>query len=686
MVLFATIAPAWAEISLPAILADHAVLQQSEKARIWGKAASGEKVSVTIDGTSAETIAGADGKWKVELNLKSKGPGPFDLVVKGKNQIVLKDVLVGEVWLCCGQSNMQAPLYCTLSFKEEVAQSANPFLRQFCVDRIGSVKPLDEVGGKWTVASSSTSGGFTAVGYYFGKTVQKELKVPVGLVNASWDSSSVEAWTSQEALDKDEVLKKEKDKWITLGERFKEYVACYQEWEKKFQRQDRPTASPDIFAAPNVPTEDWKAVKIPGSLAGNGLPDAGVVWLRHRIKIDTSQTNKDLRLWLSELRLGKVYWDGVKVDEVTSDVLRFVPLWNPSQPWAFVVPAKLLKEGESTLAIRLFSPAGNARLAIDEKNCPLMAGEWLAKTEYALPALDAAGKTAYPGMPPVKGLPEKLMPSFPFSGMINPILPYAIKGVIWYQGEANAWEPATYPKKFVLLVNDWRAHWGNELPFYFCQMPSMGAIKSTALGESTSAQFREAQSMALALPNTGQAILMDTADADLHPRNKKDPGERLARIALAKTYGRKVVFSGPVYESMRVEGNKVRLAFRCTDGGLFAKPLPAEYVLRYESVSPDVPVTAPLVLPSPGSELQGFAIRGEDGHWKWANAKIERSSDKPPVADTVVVWSDEVSKPVALRYGWADNPTCNLYNGAGLPTSPFRTDPPAMSPASFTNK
>jgi len=684
LVFFTATSSSPADITLPAIISDHAVLQRSEKACVWGKADSAEKVSVCIGGTTAETTAGADGRWKVELNLKSKGPGPYDLVIKGKNQIVVKDVLFGEVWICCGQSNMEYNLNGTLSFREEVAESANPFLRQFRVDHVASAKPLGEVGGKWTVAGPDSSGAFTAVGYYFGKAVQKDLKVPVGLVNASWFASPVEAWTSQEALDKVEALKKEKDKWVTLDERFGAYVKRWQEWKTKYGRQDHPAANADIFAAPDVSMEDWKAVKVPGALAGNGLPDAGVIWLRHKIKIDASQANKELSLTLPELRLGQVYWDGVKIDEVAPDILRAAMSWRP--PWDIHVPAKLVKEGASTLAIRLFTPAGGPQLLTDEKGCPLMAGEWLAKSEYELPALDEEGMSAYPGMPPVKGLPKYLMPSYLFSGMINPILPYAIKGVIWYQGEANAWEPAAYLKKFSLLVNDWRGRWGSDLPFFYCQMPSMGAVKSTALTESSPAQFREAQSMALSLPDTGQAILMDISDTDLHPRNKKDPGERLARIALAKTYGRKIAFSGPVYESMSVEGNKIRLAFRYAEGGLVAKPLPGDYILRYKSVSPDVPETAPLELPSPGSELQGFAVRGENGQWKWASAKIVRSSGNPPGSDTVVAWSDEVSQPVALRYGWADNPSCNLYNGEGLPASPFRTDPPAVNANGATGK
>lgn len=666
-----------ADVSLPAILSDHAILQRSRTAHIWGKAAAGEKVHVDLGGTRAEATAGARGKWLVTLDLNSKAQGPFDLVVEATNKIVVKDVLIGEVWLCAGQSNMEFGLAGSLGASEEIARSANPRLRQFCVNHVGSATPMDDVGGIWTVCEPATVGRWSAVGYYFGKAVQKEMNVPVGLVNASWDSANVETFISQEALDTNETLRKEKDKWVHLDDRFEEFTVRYRKWEKAYQRQDHPVENPDSYAAPNVPIDTWKPLKTSAPFAASGLPDAGAVWLRHKIKIDASQSNKDLRLSFSELRFGSVYWDGVKIDEIAPNVLRTAVGWEP--PWTTVVPAKLVKEGESTLAIRVFSPAGDARVQIDTKKCPLLDGEWLARAEYGLPALDAAGRAAYPGMPPVKSLIERLMPSYLFSGMINPLLPYSIKGVIWYQGEANWFEPAAYSRKFRLLINDWRARWGSSLPFYFCQMPAMGKPKSIELGESKFAELREAQSAALTLPNTGQAVLFDTADADLHPRNKKDPAERLARIALARTYGRKMVFSGPVFESMRVDGNLLRVKFRNADGGLVARPLPAEYALRYESVSPDVPVTAPLLLPSPKSKLQGFAIRGGDGKWRWADARIEHTAGAPLATGTVVVWSDAVSSPVAVRYAWADNPTANLYNGAGLPSAPFRSDPPVSN-------
>ena len=288
-------------------------------------------------------------------------------------------------------------------------------------------------------------------------------------------------------------------------------------------------------------------------------------------------------------------------------------------------------------------------------------GEWLARAEYEFPALDAKALASAP-KPPASVLGEMNCPSSIFNGMIAPILPYAIRGVIWYQGENNCRRAYQYRTAFPLMISGWRKQWNQgDFPFYFCQLANHLGKKPTP-DESTWAELRDAQSVALKLPNTGQAVLVDVGEsADIHPRNKKDAGERLALIALAKDFGKSLPYSGPVFDSLKIEGHKAILTFRHTDGGLIAKPLAATY-----DVSSKANMTAPLVRNSPNSQLEGFAICGQDKQWVWADAKIE--------GDKVVVTSDKVAVPVAVRYAWADNPTCNLYNGANLPASPFRTD------------
>jgi sialate O-acetylesterase len=263
--------------------------------------------------------------------------------------------------------------------------------------------------------------------------------------------------------------------------------------------------------------------------------------------------------------------------------------------------------------------------------------------------------------------------SFLFNGMVRPIIPYAIQGVIWYQGEENTSRAYQYRTAFPLLISDWRKQWNQgDFQFYFCQLPNHRP-KASIPGESGWAELREAQSLALKLPNTGQAVTIDIGESgDIHPRNKKDVGERLALIALAKDYGKAIPFSGPVYDSMKVESGKAILSFLHTEGGLAAKPLPEKDLVKYLTNE-----TAPLVRNSPNSELEGFAICGEERKWVWADAMIQ--------GQNVIVWSDKVPSPVAVRYAWADNPTCNLVNSAGLPASPFRTDdfPPFTGNAKY---
>ena len=327
-----------------------------------------------------------------------------------------------------------------------------------------------------------------------------------------------------------------------------------------------------------------------------------------------------------------------------------------------------VKVGKNILAIRLYEPTRPAVFPADtggpragSGGSIKLEGEWLAKTEYEFPAIPAEKLAAAPQPLVIPPSPIHVA-SFLFNGMVRPIIPYAIRGVIWYQGEANTSRAYQYRTTFPLLISDWRKQWNQgDFPFYFCQLP-IYRPKASMPGESGWAELREAQSLALKLPNVGQAVTIDVGETgNLHPRNKKDVGERLALIALAKDYGKAIPFSGPVYDSMKVESGKAILSFLHTDGGLTAKPLPETDV-----VSSLTNETATLVRNSPNSQLEGFAICGEDRNWIWSDAKID--------GDNVIVWSDKVPSPLAVRYAWADNPTCNLTNGSGLPASPFRTD------------
>jgi len=490
---------AMADVQLPSIISDHMVLKKGPAIPIWGKAEPGEAVKVTLGDASAKATADASGKWIASLDLSESKAGPFTLNIAGKNQIAVNDVLVGEVWLASGQSNMAMMLDATIDAEKEIANSANQQIRQFRVERTEAAEPADNCKGAWTVAGPETAPKFSAVAYFFAKRLNKELGRPVGIINSSVGGTPCEAWTSPQAIDTVPHLK-----------------------------QARETA-------------------------------------------------------LNALK-------------------------NPEPP----VAAK-------------------------------------------------KGARRKPGR-------SHSEPSCLFNGMINPVIPYALSGAIWYQGEANAPRAWQYRTAFPLMITDWRTQWKQgDFPFYFCQLANFDKNKLPDLADSPWAELREAQSMALKLPNTGQSVLIDVGEkGDIHPRNKQTPGDRLAIIALANKYGRKIPFSGPVFQSKKIEGDKIRLKFSHTDGGLVAKPLPDTINVKSMDKKTGKGITEPLVRKSPNSELEGFAIRGEDKTWVWADAKID--------GDSVVVWSDKVPKPLDVRYAWADYPVCNLYNKADLPACPFRTD------------
>lgn len=655
-------AVARADVKLPAIISSHMVLEKTAKVPIWGKADPGEEVTVTFDGRTAKTTADASGKWMTTLDLKDSAPGPFEMTVAGKNKLTLSDVLVGEVWVASGQSNMEWQLANTLDADKEIAASANPMLRQFMVAKNATTEPLDNTTGSWVPASPTTSGWFSSVGYYFGKNLQNTLKIPVGIVNTSWGGTPSEAWTSAEALDTMPGLKERRESLqADLGvypAKKKAFVEGLTAWIKENGREDKPVADAAAYAGMDVPPDGWVPVKLPGAVTASGLSDAGAVWLRK--DIDVSKISGDLGLNLPIDGYDRIYWNGKLISQTKYQDfpgLGAVRKWGPLN-----IPSADVRQGKNVLAIRLYEPVGPAKLS-----APLMAGtiplagEWLAKAEYSFPALDAA-KTAAAPRPPVKCPDAQQVAGTLYNGMINPILPYAIKGAIWYQGEANAGRAFQYRTAFPLMITDWRKQWDQgDFPFYFCQLANFMPKKAEP-GDSAWAELREAQSMTLSLPNTGEAVLIDIGESsNIHPRNKAEVGNRLSLIALARDYGKEAPFSGPVYDSMNIENGKAILSFKNTDGGLVAKALPETYTVN--SLSKE---TAPLVRNSPASQVEGFAICGEDHKWVWADAKID--------GDKVTVWSDKVPAPVAVRYAWADNPTCNLYNGAGLPASPFRTD------------
>lgn len=493
-------ADARAELKLPAVFSDHMVLQKDAAVPVWGWADPGESVSVSIAGQTKYAVADNSGQWSVKLD-KLTANAPVTLTVKGKNTIMIQDVLAGEVWLASGQSNMQLPVNDVWNAGQEKAAAHFPQIRMFTVEHHAAPTPQTNCGGQWVICSPETVGRFSAAAYFFARDLHQQLKAPVGMINASWGATPIETWTSLDCM-----------------ERQPEFTPVFKSWEAKI----------------NIPFDETKA---------------------------EAQYDQAMKAWKKNAEAWKA--EG-----------KPVPL-EPQKPVA--------------------------------------------------PRLD------------------KNYPGNDFNGMIAPIIPYAIRGAIWYQGENNAESeyPQLYAAQLPLLIQDWRQRWHQgDFPFAWVQLPNFQPrTDGSPLSSNKWSVVREAMLHTLSVTNTGMAVAIDVGESNhIHPKNKQAVGHRLALWALAKVYGEKIPFSGPLPAGQKINGDKITLSFTHTDEGLVAR----------------------------GGELKGFVIAGAEHHWVPATAQIH--------GDEVIVFNPEVKAPVAVRYAWADNPDCNLYNGAGLPASPFRTD------------
>ncbi len=648
-----------ADIRLPALISDHMVLVRSRAVPIWGNSDPGETVTVAFDSRTSQTVAGADGRWKVLLNLENTGPGPFQMTVKGQNEIVVSDVVVGAVWLAAGQSNMELPLQATLGAEAEIARSGNSLLRVFRVVKVGKPQPVEDCKGQWVPSDPKSSPAFTAVGYYFAQRIQRELRQPVGLIDGSWSGTYSEMWMSEGAIRSVESIRTGDARRRQLLAEYpalkKKFVDDYAVWLETNGRKDRPSANPAGFLS----SGDWSTIRLPGKISER--PVTGAVWIRKEIEVpaEALTSGQAFKVLLGDIEgFEQVYWNGTKVSETS-----YQSYPGAGYPRYFPVPPNLLHEGNNTIAVRIFAPALPPKIT----NAPgrfwaftvNLEGTWETKTEYELP-LPAPAVLANVPKPP--STPPLGNSSVIFNGTIHPLTNYAIDAVLWYQGESDASRAYEYRSALGAMIADWREKWKRpHLPFYICQLHAYGAKKPEP-GESEFAELRESQAAMLKLPGTAMTVLMDMGESgDDHPRNKRAVGERLASLVLAKQFGKNVPYAGPVFAAHKIEGRRIRIQFSHTEGGLSARQLPATF-----DVNTLAGKTAPLVRNSPQSALEGFTICGDDRRWVWADARIE--------GNTVLVWSATVPRPIAVRYGWANNPTVNLENGSGLPAAPFRTD------------
>ena len=635
---------AFADVRVPAIIGDNMVLQQGKKIRIWGWANPNEKVSVVFASQKANAVADVSGHWQTLLGPVKAG-GPFELTISASNTLTIKNVLVGEVWICSGQSNMEWPLINSQNGADAVAQANYPEIRLFTVQKTTSSTPLDDVKGQWIVTTPDKVGQFSAVGYFFGRELYQKLNVPVGLIHTSWGGTPAEAWTSNDALattsDLQPILARYQEGLKNVGERQQEYARRLAEWSQRNLYQDEGNKGEALgYAASQTNTADWPTMNLPQYFETAGLKMDGAIWFRKEIEIPQSWAGRSLELNLAAIDdFDTTYFNGTKVGGIGSETPN-----SYNVPRHYKIPAELVRAGKNVIAVRVFDSAGEGgfgagtmslRPSEGPEEAVSLGGPWSYKVELAL----TPKSPDWGSRPEAAGPTNQNSPSVLYNAMIAPLTPLTIRGAIWYQGESNAGRAYQYRTLFPTMIRNWRNAWGEgDFPFYYVQLANFQPIKD-APGESEWAELREAQTLTLHEPQTGMAVIIDIGEAkDIHPRNKVDVGHRLALWALANTYGEKIEYSGPLFQSFSIEGDKLRVKFRHAAG----------------------------LKTSDGGAPKGFAIAGEDHKFVWADARIE--------GDEVVLSSKEVTKPIAVRYAWADNPVCNLYNTIGLPASPFRSD------------
>jgi sialate O-acetylesterase len=645
-------------IDLPSIISNGMVLQQNTKISLWGQSCPGAKLEIKSSwGVRTSTKADSEGKWIAKLKTSAAG-GPFEIVFQtADTSIVVNNVLLGEVWICSGQSNMEMPMCgwppdSIYNSFAEIAAANYSDIRLYSVPRNAAPIPIDDCEAQWIECSPKNIRNFSATAYFFGRKIHQELNVPVGLIHASWGGTPAESWTSKE--------------YLADFPEFKDFVATLDSYEEKYdslikwmnllQSVDQPKDTQsyesinlnDIdYSLPEYDDSKWMTMTLPAFWENSSLPEFdGVVWFRKEFNLPASLVGKDLVLHLGAIDdMDASYVNGIKIGSFMKQ-----GFWKV--PRDYSIPAKILKVGKNVIAVQVFDNTGGGGiydkggLKIEQKNSSkneiILDGDWkfLPSAEMIKGKIYIYGKTEHtfadrPNLvKPISGYTSTAL----YNAMINPLVPYTIQGAIWYQGEANVGRGFQYRSLFPAMIKCWRNAWGQgDFPFYYVQIAPWNYSEETP---SASAEVREAQLMALEVPNTGMVVTTDIGNPfTIHPSNKQDIGVRLALWALAKTYGKdSIICSGPLYDKISIEGQKAIIHFKYAESGLIAK----------------------------GGPLTYFEIAGEDQKYYPAKAEIN--------GETIEVFCDKVKQPAAVRFGWNQIAEPNLFNGAGLPASPFRTD------------
>lgn len=620
-----------ASVRLPRLVSDGMVLQRGKPIKIWGWATPGEQVNISFNRQQVSTRAGQDGKWMLEMKAMQAG-GPHQMIIEGTNRIVLKNILLGDVWVCSGQSNMELTMQRVKDkYAAVIKTAANPLIRQFFVSTKYNFKAqLDELSnGNWEEVNPVSILRFSATAYFFAKDLFEKYQVPIGLISASVGGTPAESWMSEDALAEFphflESISKFKDDHY-LGSVADNNTKMAKQWYDTLAMSDKGKGK-EPWYAPTYNANHWPLIKMPAFWEDEGLKNVdGVVWLRKEIDLPAEMSGKAAMLMLGSMAdSDSTYVNGVLVGATNQKYT----------PRIYKVLPGLLKSGKNSLVVRLINTSNSGGFVKDKPYKLLISGK----------TIDLEGNWQYQIGAALKPMPAqtviKYLPLGLYNGMIAPLLNYKVKGFIWYQGEANSSRAAEYRKLFPALIKNWRTKWDDDtLPFLFVQLPNYLKAKEQP-SESKWAELREAQLKTLSTPYTGMAVTIDIGEwNDIHPANKADVGKRLSLAAQHVAYQNEaVVYAGPIFESMRTQGNKIFIQFKHTGSGLATKD------------------NLPLKI----------AIAGTDKSFKWASYQIDK--------DQLIVWNDSIQNPVAVRYAWADNPQdANLINKEGMLASPFRTD------------
>jgi len=630
------------QITVSHMFGDNMVLQQNAKVPVWGTAAKGQKVEVQFGECQATARADKNGRWQADLNNLKLGK-PDSLVITSAGQrVVFRNVQVGEVWLCSGQSNMEMPMISNWSFldnREQECREANyPDIRYIKIERNIATRPIDTVITRgWLECDSVTVRDLSCTAYFFARKLHKDLNVPIGLVFSSWGGTTIETWMSQSALDTISEFESKMQKLASLPIERDSLDIIY---ERDLAQMNREKAELDagirngdsIFLKADADRSGCMTMNLPGFWESTSIGSFdGTMWFSRNIDIPASVAGKELELHYGSPDDAADLWvNGISIKQENVE-------WG--KPRAAKIPAGTTKQGANVITFLVTDNQGSGGWMNEKEDYYITDGK-----RWKMSITDGWAVAKGYELNQIKTQPIALdFPSFPcllYNGMINPLMPFAIKGAIWYQGESNADRAYQYSYLFKAMITDWRQKWGiGDFPFIFCQLANFMDRNNQPV-DDTWAELREAQTNALELPNTGMAVLIDIGNPkDIHPGNKQDAGARLAGVAENDVYGKTNECNSPRIKSWRTDGNKMILEFEFAYGGLTT---------------------------TNGQQPTGFAIAGADNKFVWAKAEVS--------GNTATVWADDIAEPKNVRYGWSANPDVNIANSAGLPMNPFRTD------------